>query len=72
MVVYEIAKNKRSYLSGEKLIKQILKQIATLFFGIKDSYLMDKIPLSDNTMANRTIELTYDIISQILHKVKIF
>ena len=70
MVAYEIAKNKKSYLSGEKLIKPILKQIAILFFGIKDSYLMDKIPLSNNTMASRTIELADDIISQILHKVK--
>ena len=69
MVAYEIAKIKKSSLSGKKLIKLILKQISTFFFGIKDSYLMEKILLSNNTMTSRTIELTDDILSQVLHKI---
>ena len=52
-ISYQIGKNKKEYIIGEKMIIDILKETAKLVFNIEDVSIIDKIPLSNDTVKRR-------------------
>ncbi len=72
VVSHMIAKNMKAHTIGESLLKPTCEEMARIIQGDEAVSEIDKVPLSDNTVARRISELSRDIEELTLQKIKSF
>ncbi|KAL1270838.1 hypothetical protein QQF64_029854 [Cirrhinus molitorella] len=65
-----IAKRGMPHTIGENLCLPVAKDIVNCMLGEKPAKTLDKIPLSDNTVARRIDSISADILSQLISRIK--
>ncbi|XP_078504130.1 zinc finger BED domain-containing protein 5-like [Lissotriton helveticus] len=69
-VAYHIAKNKRPFVDGEKVILPALLDVARTMLGEKAAEKFKTIPISDTTVCRRIAEMSEDIQGQLIARLK--
>ncbi|KAL1255644.1 hypothetical protein QQF64_013705 [Cirrhinus molitorella] len=67
---YRIAKRGMPHTIGENLCLPVAKDMVNCMLGEKAAKTLDKIPLSDNTVARRIDSISADILSQLISRIK--
>uniref|UniRef100_A0A672M114 HAT C-terminal dimerisation domain-containing protein n=1 Tax=Sinocyclocheilus grahami TaxID=75366 RepID=A0A672M114_SINGR len=67
---YHIAKRGMPHTIGENLCLPVTKDMVNCMLGEKAAKTLDKIPLSDNTVARRIDSISADILSQLISRIK--
>jgi hypothetical protein len=70
LVAYKIAKTGKSYNIAEELILPAAKDMVSCVLGDKSSKLLDKIPLSNNTIARRIHDMAGDVENQLAQRLQ--
>lgn len=65
-----IAKEKKSHIIGETLVKPCLLKAADIILGTQSKQKLSQIPLSDNTVKRRIDDMAEDIQNQVVDAVK--
>ncbi|XP_025423626.1 zinc finger MYM-type protein 6-like [Sipha flava] len=71
LVAFRIAKCKKSYNIGETLIKPCLLDVTSELLGPSAAKKMNDLPLSNDTISKRIIDISVDIEEQIIDKIKL-
>ncbi|XP_078533866.1 zinc finger BED domain-containing protein 5-like [Lissotriton helveticus] len=69
-VAYHIAKNKRPFVDGEKVILPALLDVARTMLGEKAAEKFKSIPISDTTVCRRIADMSEDIQGQLIARLK--
>jgi len=69
-VAYEIAKAKKPHNIAEELIMPCTKIIVQSIFGKESLKKIENISLSNDTVHRRIVDLSYDILDQVIHEIK--
>ena len=67
---YRIAKKGIPHTIGENLCLPVAKHMVNCVLGEKTAKTLDKIPLSDNTVAHCIDSISTDILSQLISRIK--
>lgn len=70
LVAYKIAKTGKPYNIAEELILPAAKDMVSCVLGDKFSKLLDKIPLSNDTVARRIHEMAHDVEHQLAQRLQ--
>lgn len=70
LVAYKIAKTGRPYNIAEELILPTAKDMVSCVLGDKFSKLLDKIPLSNDTIARRIHKMAEDVENQLAQRLQ--
>lgn len=69
-VAYQIAKQKKPFTIGERLLKPVMAEVAKIMFGETAATKIDSIPLSDNTISRRIVDMSQDVQKQLCSQLK--
>ncbi|XP_078504354.1 SCAN domain-containing protein 3-like [Lissotriton helveticus] len=69
-VAYHIAKNKKPFTDGEKVILPAMLDVARTMLGEKAAEKVKMVPLSDTTICRRISDMSEDIHRQLLARLK--
>ena len=67
---YEIAKLKKAHTIGEDLLMSAMKKFAKIMIGEKESKKLNAVSLSNNTWKRHIVDMSDDVLKQILSQVK--
>ncbi|KAI2646868.1 Zinc finger BED domain-containing protein 5 [Labeo rohita] len=70
LVSYRMAKRGMAHTIGENLCLPVAKDMVNCMLGEKAAKTLDKIPLSNNTVARRIDLISGDILSQLISRIK--
>ena len=65
-----IAKAKAPHTAGEKLIKPSAVKMAQILLGRNEAKRIDSVPLSDDTVNNRIVDIANNILSQLTAQIQ--
>ena len=66
---YQIAKQKKSHSIGEKLSMPVMKDVIKIMIGERESKILDSISLSATTVKRRILDMSHDVLEQIIGQV---
>ena len=69
-ISYRIAKEKKPHIIGETLIKPCLLETVELFSGDMEKEKYKKIPLSNNIVQSRIVDISNDIRNRVMQELK--
>ena len=67
---YEVARKKKSHTLGEELILPCCKNIISLVFGEEVVEKLTSVSLSNNTIFRRITDMSFNILNQVVEKIK--
>ena len=67
---YQIAKQKKAHTIGEDLLMPVMKEVVKIMIGEKESKKLNAVSLSNNTVKRRIVDMSDDVLEQILIQVK--
>ncbi|XP_071053656.1 zinc finger MYM-type protein 6-like [Onthophagus taurus] len=70
LVALRIAKTKKSFTTGENLIKPVLIDVCSEMFGPSAADKIKTIPLSNDTIRRRIEKISENVESPLIHKIK--
>lgn len=69
-VAYEVAKTKKPHTIAESLIKPCMLETARIILGHDAANKLQQVPLSNNIIRNRIVDISGDILDQIITDIK--
>uniref|UniRef100_UPI00358F06DC protein FAM200C-like n=1 Tax=Myxine glutinosa TaxID=7769 RepID=UPI00358F06DC len=69
-VAYQVAKSKKPQTIGEELIKPCALEMAKIILGKEAEKKLQQVPLSNDVIHNRIIDMSQDILEQIVADIK--
>ncbi|GFT23536.1 protein ZBED8 [Nephila pilipes] len=69
-VAYRIAKSKKPHTIGETLIKPCALEMVELVCGLEQRKKLEAIPLSNDVIQSRIVEISCNILKQIINELK--
>lgn len=70
VVALQIAKEKKPFTIGERLLKPAITEIAKIMLGDAAATKIDSIPMSDNTICRRIADMSKDVQKQLCSQLK--
>ena len=66
---YQIAKQKKPHSIGEKSLMPVMKDVVKIMIGERESKILDSVSLSATTVKQRILDISHDILEQIISQV---
>lgn len=70
-VAYRIAQQKKSHTMGETLIKPCALEMVELVCGVKERKKLESVPLSNDIIHSRIIDISANILKQVMEELKV-
>ena len=67
---YQIAKQKKAHTIGEDFLMTVMKEVVKIMIGEKESKKLNAVSLSNRTLKRGTVDMSHDVLEQILIHVK--